>query len=181
MAGSGSGIFAEPADYCARLPGTREFLRVTPAPFQARLAWVDLHRLRLLHAQETAARVRYVSLPPDRAFVTFPVHRDTTLICGGIEVRSGDIVFHAHGERFHERTVAPARWGILSMRVEALSLFGQTLTGNAIAPPPVGLVIRPKSADRLQLLRLHSRAARIVQTKIDLLGIRRCRAPWRRT
>ena len=170
MAGSGSGIFSEPAEYCAQLPGTREFLLVSPAAFQARLAWLSLGRVQLLRAQEAAARVRYVALPPDRAFVTFPIHRDTTLICGGTEVGFGDIIFHASRGRFHERTVAPARWGILSMRLEALSLFGRTLTGRAIAPPPAGLVIRPKSADRLQLLRLHTRAARLVETNIGLVG-----------
>jgi hypothetical protein len=72
-----------------------------------------------------------------------PYEGDKTLICAGIEIRSGDIVFHASGERFHERTVAPSRWGTLSMRVEALSLFGRTLTGDDIAPPPTGLVIHP--------------------------------------
>jgi AraC-like DNA-binding protein len=170
MAGSGSGIFQEPHDYCAQLPGTRAFLLVTPAPFQARLTWVDLRRLQLLRAQETVARVRYISLPPERAFVTFPIDGDKTLICAGIEMRSGDMVFHAFGERFHERTIAPSRWGTLSMRVEALSLFGRTLTGDDIAPPPTGLVIHPKSTDRLQLLRLHARASRMVETKIELIG-----------
>lgn len=170
MAGSGNGIFSEPDDYCTQLPGTRAFLLAAPAPFQARLTWVDLSRLQLSRAHEAAARVRYLSLPPDRAFVTFPAHRDTTLICAGIEARPGDLIFHAIGERFHERTVAPSRWGILSMRVEVLSLFGRTLTGDEIAPPPVGRIIRPKPADRLQLLRLHTRAVRTVETIIDMVG-----------
>lgn len=170
MAGSGNGIFREPRDYCAQLPGTREFLLIEPASFQARLTWVDFRRLQLFRAQETAARVRYVSLPADRAFITFPAHRDTTLLCGGIEARPGDVIFHASGERFHERIVAPSRWGILSMRIEVLSAVGRTLTGDEIAPPSAGLIIRPKAADRLQLLRLHTRAARTVETKIDLLG-----------
>jgi AraC-like DNA-binding protein len=170
MAGSGHGIFPGPDDYSTQLPGTREFLLVAPAPFHARLTWADLNRLQLLRAQETEARVRYVSLPPDRAFVAFPTHRDTTLICAGIEARPGDVIFHASGERFHERTVAASQWGILSMRVEVLSFFGRTLTGDDIAPPPAGLIIRPKAADRMQLLRLHTRVARTVETRIDMVG-----------
>src|SRR5579863_6721271 len=117
MVGSGSGVFRDSADYCTRLPGTREFLLTAPAPFQARLTWADLQRLQILRVEETAARVRYVSLPPGRVFITFPTHRDTTLICAGINARPGDVIFHASGERFHERTVAPSRWGVLSMRI----------------------------------------------------------------
>ena len=169
MAGSGSGIFPEPDDYGAQLPGTRVFLLVAPALFRARLEWVDLRRLRLLRGQETAARVRYTSLPRDRAFVTFPVHRDTTLICGGIVVGPGNIIFHASGEHYHERIAAPSTFGIISMHVETLSLFARTLTGKEIELPPAGLVIRPRPADRLQLLRLHARASRLVQTNIDMI------------
>jgi hypothetical protein len=170
MAGSGSAIFPDAIDYCTRLPGSSDFLLITPAPFQARLAWIDLRRVQLMRAQETAARVRYVCLPAERAFVTFPIHRDTTLICGGFELSPGDIVFHAHGERFHERTAGPARWGSVSMRVETLSLFARTLTGNELAPPPAGLIIRPKPADRQRMLQIHARAVRIAETKIGLVG-----------
>src|SRR5208282_34314 len=98
-------------DYLAQLPGTRGLLTTQPVPFQARLTWVELPRLHLLRAQEKVPRVRYVTLPPGRAFVAFPLHRDTVLICGGIEVRPGDLMLYAVGERFHERTTAACCWG----------------------------------------------------------------------
>jgi AraC-like DNA-binding protein len=170
MRGSGSGIFLEPDDYRLQLPGTRDFLLLEPQQFQARLTWVSLPRLHLLRAQEPGSRVRYVVLPPDRAFVTFPMHRGSTLICGGTEVHSPDFIFHGSAERFHERTVAASRWGSVSIRVEALSLFARTLTGSDLAPPPSGCVIHPKAVDRLELVRLHAQAARMAETKPDMLG-----------
>jgi AraC-like DNA-binding protein len=100
------------------------------------------------------------------------MHRETTLICGGTEVHPRDIIFHGSGERFHERTAAASRWATLSMRVEALSLFARTLTGSSLAPPPSGCVIRPKAADRLKLVRLQAQAARMTETKPDVIGHR---------
>jgi AraC-like DNA-binding protein len=172
MRGSGSGTFPDPNDYRAQLPGTKELLVLEPQQFGARLTWADLPRVHLLRAQETAPRVRYVALPPDHAFVAFPMHRDTVLLCSGIEVRAGDIVFHAHRERFHERTAAPARWAILSMRVETLSLFARTLTGSDLEPPAAGCVIRPRAVHRQKLARLLTQAARLVETKPDVIGHR---------
>jgi len=172
MRGSGSGVFPEPYDYLAQLPGTKELLLLEPQQFRARLTWVDLPRLHLLRAQESARRVRYVALPPDRAFVTFPMHRETTLICGGTEVHPTDIIFHGSGERFYERTVAASQWGLVSIPAEALSLFARTLTESDLAPPPSGCVIRPKPADRQKLVRLQAQAARMAETKPDMIGHR---------
>src|SRR5215469_812880 len=148
MAGSGRGFFSEPHDYGAQLPGTRELLLVAPVPFQARLAWAQLPRLQLLRARESTARVRYVSFPRGSAFFAFPAHRDTTLISGGAEARHGDLIFYGSGERIHERTITESVWGLISIRVEALSLFGRTLTGNEIKPPTSAVILRPEAADR---------------------------------
>jgi hypothetical protein len=170
MHGSGTGIFDNQANYQASLPGTSGLLVIQPAQFQARLTWLELPHVHLLRAHETAARIRFISLPADRAFVVFPLHRNSSLTCGGAGVRASEIMFHSLGVSLHERIGAACHWGLLSLSLETLLASSRTLLGRELSPPPRSLVLRPMPADRLRLVRLQTQAARIAETRLDHIG-----------
>jgi methylphosphotriester-DNA--protein-cysteine methyltransferase len=170
MHGSGTGIFDSPDAYQARLPGTGTLLVLQPAQFQARLTWLELPRVHLLRAHENVPRIRFVTLPADRVFVVFPLHRCSTLTCGGIDIRRGEFLFHALGASLHERIGTPCVWGLVSLSLETLLVSSRALLGRELGPPPGSLILRPAPADRLRLLRLLTQAARIAETRLAHIG-----------
>src|SRR5436190_1582488 len=114
MAHSGSVAFTNPNEYEASigLLGARVGLVLTgnTDDFKVRLTWLKQRHLHLLTGRESVPRIAFVSLVPTRAFVSFPVGANRA-VCGGFELRSGDIVLHSRGERTHQWTKGPAKWG----------------------------------------------------------------------
>src|SRR4051812_21534272 len=123
MLGSGSCIFTAVDDYQASLPSTLDLLALQAGQFRARLTWLELPHLNLLHARESLARIACVSLATDRVFVFFPTLRTSTLICDGEMLQRGDIIFYSGGERFHQQTVAATSWGSVSLTPTSLMSY----------------------------------------------------------
>jgi len=147
-----------------------DLLPVEPGSFHARLTRVKLPTLRLMRAQEAAPRIACVSLPPEPVFVTFPTERTSPLICDGVELQFGDIMFHSLGERLYQRTIAACRWGWISLTPASLLTLSRTVAGEDLADPPVGRIVRPLPKDGLALVRLHAQACRIAETRLDRIG-----------
>src|ERR1700687_751095 len=105
MIGAGTATFTDPGDYQARLTGTNINLVLTGGgEFKARLTWVELRRLRLFHARESAARIAFVKWAPGAVFVAFPTSFSPPQIWGGEKLSPGDIVLHSLGDSIHQRT-----------------------------------------------------------------------------
>jgi AraC-like DNA-binding protein len=172
MPGGGSSIFTDPGGYEASLGGMLDLLVLRPRQFHARLTWVELPQLRLLRAQEAAARIAYLRLPPEQVFVTFPTQQDAFLICGGATLRFGDLMFHARGEHLHQRTTGATHWGAISLPPDSLAKFARALADRDLVPPDVGRVMRPQPADCRRLLRLHAEAIRIAERDLRQIAHR---------
>jgi AraC-like DNA-binding protein len=170
MGGSGSALFADPNDYQANLPPRTHLLALEPAVFQARLTWVDLADLNLLHARETGPRIAYVSLSPEWVFINFPTQRSPTLIYDGAPLQLGDIVFHSVGQQLHQRTIGDTAWASIALTPGSLLANSKTLLGRELAPSSSGQILRPSPADRRQLLKLHAEAVRITETQLGHIG-----------
>jgi AraC-like DNA-binding protein len=167
MKGSGSALFTDPDDYRANLPGMMDFVVPRPGDFSARLTWMELTDLRLLHIRETVPRVAHVSLPTEFVFIAFPTRRTSALICDGIPLELGDIVIHSPGQRLHQRTTAATAWGLIALTPASLQAYGRTFTELNIALPPSGQILRSRPSDVRCLLRLHAEAIRIAETKLS--------------
>jgi AraC-like DNA-binding protein len=170
MEGSGSALFTDANACQANMPAATRLLVTRAGKFSARLTWVELTELRLMHARETLPRITYGALPPEWVFIGFPTHRTSSLICGGAQLQMGDIIFQGVGERMHQRTAAATTWGSIALTPVALRAYGKTLAGRDIAPPSFGEILRPPALDRRQLLRLHAEAIRIAETKLSHIG-----------
>jgi len=170
MEGSGSALFTDADAYQANLPATTRLLVTRAGKFRARLTWMELTDLRLAHARETVARIAYISRPAERVYIVFPTHRSSSLICGGAQLQMGDIIVQGLGERLHQRTIGATAWGSIALTPAALRAYGKTLAGRDIVPPSSGEILRPTSADRRQLLRLHAEAVRIAERELNHIG-----------
>jgi AraC-like DNA-binding protein len=170
MAQNGTATFADPDDYQAAIGAASVHLVVTGGgDFNARLTWLNLGPLHVLRGHENLPRIAFISLPPAQAFVSFPTSASSPLTYGGIGLQAGDVVFHSRGERAHQRTNGESQWGLISLPPEQLAACGKALTGLKMAPPPAGRVLRPPKSAAVRLLRLHSKACRLAETRHELI------------
>jgi AraC-like DNA-binding protein len=171
MAESGTATFANPDDYQAAVGDATVNLIVTGGgDFDARLTWLHLRRFHVLRGCENLPRIAFISLSPAQVFVSFPTSEGPPLTYGGLGLQFGDVVFHSRGERTHQRTNGESQWGIISLLPEQLAACGKALTGSKITPPLAGRVLRPSRSAAARLLRLHSKACRLAETRHQLIG-----------
>ena len=171
MTECGTTTFVSPDGYQAAIPGASANLVFTGrGDFKARLTWLKLPRLSIFRAREDLARIAYLSLLPTESFISFPIGSGTRLLWSGLALRRGEIVFHARGERSHQRTMGASHWGLISMPPQQLAAYGKVLAGVKIFPPPVGCVLQPSPAASALLLRLHSKACDLAETKPQIMS-----------
>ena len=169
--GSGTATFSNPDDYSAGIDGASINLIVTGGgDFNARLTWLNLPHLHVFRGCENLPRIALISLSPAQVFVSFPASGGPPLTYGGAELRVGNVVFHSRGERTHQRTEGESQWGLISLPPQQLAACGKALTGLKITSPPAGRVLRPSRSAAMRLLRLHSKACRLAETKHELIG-----------
>jgi AraC-like DNA-binding protein len=171
MAQSGTATFANPVDYCAAVGAASLKLTVTGGgAFNARLSWLKLDHLFLLHGRENLPRIGFFSLSPKQAFVSFPTKPESPLTYGGFGLQFGDVVLHGHGERSHQRTNGESQWGLISLSHGGLAAYAKVLTGTTIISSPEGRVLRPSHSTAGRLLRLHRKVCRLVETRQELIA-----------
>ena len=166
-----TGRFTDAEDYQTSLPGLQTELVVTQSGvFGAELTWAKLPNLHLLRARETLARVAYVELPKASVIVSFSTGGGQGLIWNGVQLGPGDVVLHSRGEHLHQRTTGPSHWGFLSIAPTFFARVGSAFAGHDLAPPALGRIVRPPTADLARLLRLHARVGHMVETKPVRVG-----------
>ena len=171
MAENGTATFASPDGYAAAIGVARVNLVVTGgSDFNGRLTWLNLGHLHVLQGRENLPRIGFFVLSPAHAFVSFPTNAGAPLTYGGIGLQFGDVVFHSRGERLHQRTIGEGQWGLISLPPAQLAACARALTGLKMISPPEGRVLRPSRTAARRLLRLHSKACRLVETRHELIA-----------
>jgi AraC-like DNA-binding protein len=171
MPGSGTSTFIDPDDYQASLRQARLDIVVTSqGAFGAHMTWATLHHLRLLHSEEDLPRIAYLSLDPALLFVGFTMRPDLSMLWGGVELQTGDLIFHSRGERFHQSTTGPCSWNLMGLAPEHLERYGGALSGKALSVPAAARILRPAARDAARLRRLHAQACRLAETRPKVLA-----------
>jgi hypothetical protein len=169
----GSVAFTDPDEYEAGiglLGVSAKLVLTSNTDFKARLTWLKLRHLHLASGRESVPRIACLSLPPARAFVSFPVGKRPSLVWGGLELRLGDVALHSRGERTHQRTNQPNRWGMISLPHTQLAFYSKVLTGVRLGVPQIGQVIRPPARAVAHLVELLSSACRLAETKPEMIA-----------
>src|SRR3974377_1578582 len=116
MPGGGTRTFLEPDHYEASLRQAQIDAVILPVgKFRARITWAELHHMQVLRCEEESARLTYVQLAPELAFVTFPADSEPLPVWRGQEMQMGEIIFHSRGERLHQSTSRPSVWNVIAM------------------------------------------------------------------
>src|SRR3954453_11079438 len=170
MAGSGTATFNNPVDYKTALDGACLTLTIIESgEFKARLSWSTLRSVCVVGGCENLARIGYIALPARRVYFLFRTNA-TAAIWGGRELRAGEIVFWAGGERAHYRTAGGSAWGLVSVPPNQLSACSKALTGLEEAETLDGRMLRPSRSISNELLRLHSKVCRLAEGKRERLA-----------
>ena len=109
-------------------------------------------------------------MPPELVFISFSADPALPLVCRGIALEPGEIMFHARGERLHQRTDGPSSWGLISLSAASLAAFCETETGGALSLPEIGRILRPPRRDWKRLLHVHQQAGRLAGTRPQIIG-----------
>ena len=167
MTGSTLSVFGDAEDYEAALRAVCgvDLLVTGRGPFHARVTRIVLERMQLLAAEETLARIAFLTLPPDGLRVSLPVAAGTVLVSGGTPARPGEIVTHAGGGRVHERTRGPTRWGSIWLPLDDLLRCGRAMIGPAFTVPRGTCRWRPPAAALHHLVELHADAMRATRLR----------------
>jgi AraC-like DNA-binding protein len=155
--------FTEPGEYGRAIRGgTIEMFRTTRGRFAAKLTKIDLHQLWMQRFCENLPRLAHIIVGMDRACILFRTQEGPSLQLGGMEIQPSDIVRLSHGLDSFMRSSGNARFGAMSLPVEAIVAVGEAICGCDLTPPSTINITPPPSAmQRLQ--RLHAAAGALAE------------------
>ena len=135
MPGGGTSIFTDLHSYLARLPLSASCALTEGTRFSARLTWVELPDTHLFRAREAAPRVGYLVMPAGVRLHHLPDAESVAADGRRRGATLGELMFHALGGRFHQRTSSLGHWGGISLKPSTLASVVRTLTGRTVAVP----------------------------------------------
>ena len=149
MSERGTQTFGDPDGYAAAFGDARVNLTIMGAgDFTARLTRLKLQHLEVYWCRESLPRIAYISLPPERVVLSFPISGASPLF-GGSALRNGTIVLHGRAERMHQRSNGVCQWGMMLFSAKQLADCGEALTGQPMASLRVSRVLRPTRPETL--------------------------------
>ena len=165
MSERGTQRFGDPDDYAAAFGDARVNLTIMGAgDFTARLTRLKLQHLEVYWCCESLSRIAYISLPPEKVALSFPIGGGS-LLFGGSALRNGNIILHSRAERVHQRTNGVCQWGMMLFSAKQLAKCGEALIGQPIASPRLRRLLRPSRAEILQFRRLFRHACHLAEIR----------------
>lgn len=173
MLSSTTGVFREPDDFqeAMREYGCKSLVATGHGPFRTRLTRVALHRLRMLSAEETLARIAFFSVRADAILVSVPLRDHLPPIWGGTATRAGEIVTLGNGHRLYARSASNSRWGIIVLPRKLLESYAQIVVGYAPALLSGLSRWHPSAKAGRDLALLHTRATRVANARAGVITI----------
>jgi AraC-like DNA-binding protein len=173
MIGCGTSTFTDPRDF--RSPGIGldvAFALTAAESFRVHLVWASLPSTHMLVIEERTPRIAFLSLPPGKACLSFPLRSDPASFWNGVRLRRGALALHASGDRFHHRTTGFARWGMIVMAAGQFANLGAALLGADVTLPARSSILCLPRAIASDFLRLYAQAFRLVEDRPDLFAHR---------
>jgi AraC-like DNA-binding protein len=169
MSERGTQTFDDPDDYAAAFGEACVNLTIMGArDFTARLTRLKLQHLEVYWCRESLPRIAYISFPPERVVLSFPIGGASPLF-GGSALRNGNIVLHSRAERMHQRSNGVCQWGMMLFSAKQLANCGEALIGQPITSPRVSRVLRPTRAETLGFRSLFKHACHLADIGRNLI------------
>jgi AraC family ethanolamine operon transcriptional activator len=137
--------------------------------FRARFTRIALHRLRLLSAEETRARIAFFSVSHEALLVSVPLGNNLPPIWGGIAAQMAEIVTLGGGHKMYTRSAAHCRWGMIVLPTKLLASYARTLVGDGLPFASGVSRWRPSAKAFRELVRLHISATRVADAQAGVI------------
>jgi AraC-like DNA-binding protein len=169
MSGGSTLTFGDPERYAAGFDGVRLNLTITGAgDFAARLTRLKLQHLEVYSCSESLPRIAYISLPPEKIFVSFALGITPPLF-DGFALRNGNMVHHSRGGHVHQRSDGQCQWALISLSPERLASCSNALTGSPIASPQASRIFRASRAEASRFRGLFNQACSLAESRNGLI------------
>jgi AraC-like DNA-binding protein len=169
MAKGGTFKFSDSDGYAAAFGDTRINFTITGAgDFKARLIRLKLNHLEAYWCTEDLPRIAYITLPPERIALSFPVGT-ASIICEGVALRNGDLALQGRGQSLHQRSHGACQWGLMSLSVAQLAHYGKALTGREIPLPHATRILRSAREETLRLQWIVRQACHVAEARSKLI------------
>jgi AraC-like DNA-binding protein len=162
----GNEDFSAPDDYQARFRGAKiKLVFSRQGKFNARLSWVQLPHLLLVHASESRPRLALMSLKPEQTAVVFSTRLHSIQTWDGSILGSRIFGIYGPGGRLYQWSRGASNFGLISVPTEYLTAQLKALAGPQFTLPPADSVLHPSRSAAARLRQLHWRVCQLAKDK----------------
>ena len=139
--------------------------------FRARSTRIDLHRVWMHRFDEDLPRIMKVTPSGTRALIVFATGADQPAIqVNGTEISQNQIAEIGLEWEWYLRSLAPSKWGTMSLAPEDLAAAGETIIARELVPATFARSLVPPACALSRLRKLHEAAGHLAKTAPDILA-----------
>jgi AraC-like DNA-binding protein len=164
--------FADPDMYFAGIRNLQIDGVITKrGEFRAVSTHIDLQRLFLYRSDESLPRIMKVAPSGVRAGIVFATDPgEPSMLINGVEIADGQISRNGLDWEWYLRSLAPCRWGSVSLMPEDLAAASKAIIGRELVPASFARSLTPPTAALSRLRKLHEAADHLAKTAPDILA-----------
>ena len=163
--------FSDPDEYATSIRATKAEVTVTGrGEFAAKLVRVDLHRLWMQRFFDNLPRIGHSAGTGERVSFSFRTAPGPSLLWGGVEMRTADIVRHGGAESTFQRSSGSASWGAMSLPLAEAVVLLEIAAGLDLTPPREALMITPPPTAMDRLQGLHAAAGHLAEFAPEIIA-----------
>jgi AraC-like DNA-binding protein len=161
----------DPYDYEQSMRGTKNELTIVGGgEFHAKITRVDFDRLWIQRVSEVRPRIMHSADVSGRATISFHTKPGPSLLRGGIEATSSDIVTRGKDHSYFERSNGIVHWGSMSLPAPDMQSVGIAVADCELASPTNEQVITPPPAALAKLQLLHAEAGQLAENAPEIIA-----------
>jgi len=139
--------------------------------FRARSTRIDLHRVWMHRFDEDLPRIMKVTPSGTRALIVFATGADQPAIqVNGTEISQNQIAEIGLEWEWYLRSLAPSKWGTMSLAPEDLAAAGEAIIGRELVPATFARSLVPPARALSRLRKLHEAASHLAKATPDILA-----------
>jgi AraC-like DNA-binding protein len=164
MPSSSARTFTDPDDYAASILGADVDLTVRErGDFRAKLVLINLGQLQMKRLSDDLPRIAHSSDIAGQAVVSFRTHPGPSLVRDGSEMSTSKLIWRCSEASHFQKSEGFARWGVMSLPMEQLTVIGAAFAGSDLTAPHDALSVTPSPVAMAKLQHLHAAAGDLAE------------------
>jgi len=171
MPSSAVRTFTDPDDYALSFREAQVELTIAArGEFAAKIARIDLHRVRMQRFSDNLPRIAHSALETGSAMFSWLTRPGPRQLSSGVEMQSTSIMRHNEGRTNHLHSSGLASFGSMSLPVKEMAAVGEAMAGVDLTPPRDAMLVTPPSGAMAKLQRLHAAAGDLAENAPEIIA-----------